>query len=120
MRYGIYTSNFGPFADPAFMVQWAREAEDAGWDGIFFSDNLAAEPGVSVGGAWTMLAAVAARTTRIGLGPLVTALPRRHLGILARETVSLDRLSGGRLVLGVGSGDDLWREYSAFGPAPSP
>jgi alkanesulfonate monooxygenase SsuD/methylene tetrahydromethanopterin reductase-like flavin-dependent oxidoreductase (luciferase family) len=118
MRYGIYTSNFGPFADPRFMVQLAREAEDAGWDGFFFSDNLAADRDAPVGGAWTTLAAVAASTTRLRLGPLVTALPRRHLGILARETVTLDQLSEGRLVLGVGSGDDLWREYSAFGPAP--
>jgi alkanesulfonate monooxygenase SsuD/methylene tetrahydromethanopterin reductase-like flavin-dependent oxidoreductase (luciferase family) len=68
--------------------------------------------------SWTTLAAIAVQTTRIRFGPLVTALPRRHLGRLAREAVTVDRLSGGRLVQGVGSGDDEWREYSTFGPVP--
>jgi alkanesulfonate monooxygenase SsuD/methylene tetrahydromethanopterin reductase-like flavin-dependent oxidoreductase (luciferase family) len=108
------------FADPHTTVQLAREAEDAGWDGFFLSDNLLFERVVPVADTWITLAAIAARTERIRLGPLVTALPRRRLGKLAREAVTLDHLSRGRLVLGVGSGDDRWREYSTFGPAPSP
>jgi alkanesulfonate monooxygenase SsuD/methylene tetrahydromethanopterin reductase-like flavin-dependent oxidoreductase (luciferase family) len=68
---------------------------------------------------WSTLAAIASPTQRIRFGPLVTALPRRHLGRLAREAVTLDHLSGGRLILGVGSGDDHWREYSIFGLVPA-
>ncbi len=119
MYFGIYAANAAPFADPQTTAQVAREAEDAGWDGFFLSDNLLFERVVPVAETWITLAAIAARTERIRLGPLVTALPRRHLGRLARETVTLDRLSRGRLVLGVGSGDDRWGEYSTFGPAPS-
>jgi alkanesulfonate monooxygenase SsuD/methylene tetrahydromethanopterin reductase-like flavin-dependent oxidoreductase (luciferase family) len=62
------------------------------------------------------LAAIAMTTSRIRLGPLVTPLPRRRPWKLARETATLDHLSNGRLVLGVGIGDDrLGREYSAYG-----
>ena len=120
MYFGIYAANASVFADPHTTVQLAREAEDAGWDGFFLSDNLLFERVVPVADTWTTLAAIAAQTERIRLGPLVTALPRRRLGKLAREAVTLDHLSRGRLVLGVGSGDDRWREYSTFGPAPSP
>jgi alkanesulfonate monooxygenase SsuD/methylene tetrahydromethanopterin reductase-like flavin-dependent oxidoreductase (luciferase family) len=120
MFFGIYAPNAAPFADPHATAQLAREAEDAGWDGFFLSDNLLFERVLPVADTWITLAAIAARTERIRLGPLVTALPRRHLGKLAREAVTLDHLSRGRLVLGVGSGDDRWREYSTFAPAPLP
>jgi alkanesulfonate monooxygenase SsuD/methylene tetrahydromethanopterin reductase-like flavin-dependent oxidoreductase (luciferase family) len=59
---------------------------------------------------------MAMTTTRIRLGPLVTPLPRRRPWKLARETATLDHLSNGRLILGVGIGDDtLGREFSAYG-----
>jgi alkanesulfonate monooxygenase SsuD/methylene tetrahydromethanopterin reductase-like flavin-dependent oxidoreductase (luciferase family) len=54
-------------------------------------------------------------TERIRLGPMVTPLPRRRPEEVARQTATLDRLSGGRLVLGVGIGDDLFKEFSSFG-----
>jgi alkanesulfonate monooxygenase SsuD/methylene tetrahydromethanopterin reductase-like flavin-dependent oxidoreductase (luciferase family) len=60
--------------------------------------------------AWIALAAIAAR-----IGPLITPLPRRRPWKLAREAVSLDHLSHGRVVLGVGIGTDHSREFSAFG-----
>jgi alkanesulfonate monooxygenase SsuD/methylene tetrahydromethanopterin reductase-like flavin-dependent oxidoreductase (luciferase family) len=119
MQWGLYLLNVGPFHDPRTLVDLARAAEDAGWDGFFLADNLAAGAGVPVVDTWSTLAAIAGQTRRIRLGPLVTALPRRHLGRLAREAVTLDHLSGGRLTLGVGSGDDHWREYSTFGPVPT-
>ncbi len=118
MQWGLYLLNVGPFQDPRTLVDLARAAEDAGWDGFFLADNLLATAGMPVVDTWTTLAAIASQTRRIRLGPLVTALPRYHLGKLARETVTLDHLSGGRLILGVGSGDDYWREYSTFGPVP--
>ena len=119
MQGGIYLLNLGPFADPRAVVDLARAAEDAGWDGFFLADNLQAEAGVPVLDCWTTLAAIASHTRRVRLGPLVTAVPRRHLGKLAREAVTVDHLSGGRLIQGVGSGDDQWREYSTFGPVPT-
>lgn len=118
MQWGLYLLNLGPFADPRAVVDLARAAEDAGWDGFFLADNLRAEAGVPLLDSWSTLAAIAGQTQRIRLGPLVTAVPRRHLGRLAREAVTLDHLSGGRWVQGVGSGDDHWREYSTFGPVP--
>jgi alkanesulfonate monooxygenase SsuD/methylene tetrahydromethanopterin reductase-like flavin-dependent oxidoreductase (luciferase family) len=118
MQWGLYLLNVGPFQDPRTLVALARAAEDAGWDGFFLADNLIAAAGLPVVDTWSTLAAIATHTARIRLGPLVTALPRRHLGKLAREAVTLDHLSGGRLTLGVGSGDDHWREYSTFGPVP--
>jgi alkanesulfonate monooxygenase SsuD/methylene tetrahydromethanopterin reductase-like flavin-dependent oxidoreductase (luciferase family) len=119
MQWGLYLLNVGPFHDPQTLVALARAAEDAGWDGFFLADNLSAGAGVPVVDTWTTLAAIASQTRRIRLGPVVTALPRRHPGGLARAAVTLDHLSGGRLILGVGSGDDHWREYSTFGPVPT-
>ena len=62
-----------------------------------------------------MLAAIAAATQRIRLGPLVTPLPSRRPWKVARESVTLDHLSVCRLVLGVGLGIDYWREFVGFG-----
>jgi alkanesulfonate monooxygenase SsuD/methylene tetrahydromethanopterin reductase-like flavin-dependent oxidoreductase (luciferase family) len=69
---------------------------------------------------WITLAAIAARTERVTIGPLVTPLPRRRTHQLARETATLDRLSGGRLVLGVGVGSENTVEFRAdvFGEEP--
>src|SRR5581483_5206374 len=64
---------------------------------------------------WVVLAAVAAVTTRIRLGPMITPVARRSPFKLARETVSLDRLSGGRLVLGAALGDRPEAEFTPFG-----
>ena len=84
MQWGLYLLNVGPFHDPRTLVDLARAAEDSGWDGFFLADNLAAGAGVPVVDTWSTLAAIASQTRRIRLGPLVTALPRRHLGGLAR------------------------------------
>jgi alkanesulfonate monooxygenase SsuD/methylene tetrahydromethanopterin reductase-like flavin-dependent oxidoreductase (luciferase family) len=118
MRFGLYTLNLGPSRDPQDLVQLARDADAAGWDGFFVSENLSAPGGQAGADSWTTLAAIAVQTTRIRLGPLVTVLPRRHLGQLARAAITLDHLSEGRLVQGVGSGDDAWREDSTFGAVP--
>nr|WP_255523669.1 LLM class flavin-dependent oxidoreductase [Terrabacter sp. MAHUQ-38] len=88
------------------MADWAVAAERAGWDGFFLWDHLLAfDPGpVDVVDPWMALAVAAVRTSRVRLGTLVTPLPRRRPAKVARETVTLDRLSGGRAVLGVGIG----------------
>jgi Luciferase-like monooxygenase len=116
MRYGLSIPNFGEWADPRQMVQLAKEAEASGWDGFFSWDHLrfSAKP-LPVHDPWVVLSAVASATERIRIGPMVTPLPRRRPWKVAREAVSLDHLSGGRLILGVGLGEPLDVEFEAFG-----
>lgn len=106
MRYCVTVPNFGPGLDARALAGWAADAEAAGWDGFFLWDHLLPwDPGpIDVVDPWMTLAVAADRTSRIRLGTLVTPLPRRRPLKLARETVTLDRLSGGRAVLGVGMG----------------
>jgi alkanesulfonate monooxygenase SsuD/methylene tetrahydromethanopterin reductase-like flavin-dependent oxidoreductase (luciferase family) len=106
VRFGVSLPNFGTGLDAADLADLARSAEVAGWDGFFLWDHLFAfEPGpVDVVDPWIALTAAACATTTIRLGTLVTPLPRRRPVVVARQTVTLDRLSGGRLILGVGSG----------------
>ena len=106
MRYGISLPNFGEEVDARSMASLAHDAEEAGWDGFFLWDHLLAfSPGqVPVVDPWIALSAVALSTKSIRFGPMVTPLPRRRPVKVARETASLDHLSGGRLILGVGIG----------------
>jgi alkanesulfonate monooxygenase SsuD/methylene tetrahydromethanopterin reductase-like flavin-dependent oxidoreductase (luciferase family) len=117
MRVGLYLPLFDPLADPATVARLAAEAENAGWDGFFLWDHIRwREPVAAVGDTQVTLAAIAAATERIRLGPLVTPLARRRPAKVARETVALDLLSGGRLTLGVGLGsDEFGSEYSITG-----
>ena len=108
---------FDELADPAVVAHLSAEAEEAGWHGVFVWDNLRyQEPVVDVADPWITLAAIATATERIRLGPMVTPLARRRPVKVARETATLDRLSGGRLTLGVGLGSDRFAsEYSITG-----
>ena len=120
MQYAIDLPLFGPFSNPSLVADLAHEAEDAGWNGFFVWDHmnyhLASSPQpLAIADPWIMLAAIALRTRSIKLGPMVTPLPRRRPWKLARETVTLDHLCEGRLVLGVGLGSDDDGEYSDFG-----
>ena len=121
MRFGIHIPNFGDFHDLRAVASLAREAEEAGWDGFFLWDHiLYAKAKRPVIDPWIALSAIAMTTERIRLGPLVTALPRRRPWKLARETASLDHLSGGRLILGVGLGFPPTREFEQFGEDADP
>jgi alkanesulfonate monooxygenase SsuD/methylene tetrahydromethanopterin reductase-like flavin-dependent oxidoreductase (luciferase family) len=117
MRAGLYVPLFDPLADPAVVARLAAEAEEAGWDGLFLWDQIRwREPVAAVGDTQVTLAAIATATERIRFGPLVTPLARRRPAKVARETVALDLLSGGRLTLGVGLGSDRFAgEYSSTG-----
>ena len=125
MQFAIDLPPFGPFSDPNLVADLAHEAEDAGWNGFFLWDHInykvedSPDP-LAIADPWIELAAIAARTTAIRLGPMVTPLARRRPWKLARETVTLDHLSGGRLVLGVGLGSDVDGEYSDFGEPSDP
>jgi alkanesulfonate monooxygenase SsuD/methylene tetrahydromethanopterin reductase-like flavin-dependent oxidoreductase (luciferase family) len=104
MKYAIYLPNFGGFGRARVLADLARETEHAGWDGFFMWDHIAADFPAEMVDPWVALGAIAMQTERIRIGTTVTPLPRRRPWKLARETVSVDRLSNGRLVLGVGIG----------------
>jgi alkanesulfonate monooxygenase SsuD/methylene tetrahydromethanopterin reductase-like flavin-dependent oxidoreductase (luciferase family) len=97
------------------VIDCALAAEQAGWDGYFLWDHLLFDEGAPFIDPWVAMSAIAVRTEHLTLGPMVTPLPRRRPWKVAREAATLDHLSGGRLILGVGLGTDYWREYSAFG-----
>jgi len=117
LRSALWLPLFGDLADPVAAARLAAEAEEAGWHGFFAWDNLKwRAPVREVADPWITLAAVATATERLRLGPMVTPLARRRPAKVARETVTLDRLSGGRLTLGVGLGSDRFgAEYSGTG-----
>ena len=114
MRHAIYLPPIGAFGDVHRLVDLALAAEQAGWDGFFLWDHIQYEAPVPLCDAWVALSAIAASTSTIRLGPLVTPLPRRRPWKVAREAVTLDHLSRGRLVLGVGLGIDFWNEFTSF------
>lgn len=119
-RFGLGVPNGGDFADPRKLAELAREAEDAGWDGFFLWDHvIRRRPWQAMVDPWVSLAAVATTTERIVIGPMVTPLARRRVSVVARQSVTLDRLSSGRLRLGVGLGapDD---EFTRFGESADP
>ncbi|MGZ8599265.1 MAG: LLM class flavin-dependent oxidoreductase [Actinomycetota bacterium] len=99
-------------------VAMARAAEDAGFDAVHLGDHLLhrgdERPERGPWDAWSLLAAIAAVTERVRLGPLVACLAFHPPGVLARMGAAVDEISGGRFVLGVGAG---WNrtEFEAFG-----
>ncbi len=114
MRWGLSISLSGDLADPALIAELAVAAESAGWDGVFVWDHLWNRTLVPFADPFVTLAAIAAATERVLIGTMVTALPRRRPQLVAQATTSLDRLSGGRMVLGLGLGVDSYGEYSVF------
>jgi alkanesulfonate monooxygenase SsuD/methylene tetrahydromethanopterin reductase-like flavin-dependent oxidoreductase (luciferase family) len=107
MKYGLTLPNGGPWGDARTLADLARLSEDSGWEGLFLEDYIVwqGHQHVATHDPWVALAAIAMQTRRIRIGTSVTALPRRRPWKVAREAVSLDHLSNGRMVLGVGLGD---------------
>ncbi|MBB5781207.1 LLM class flavin-dependent oxidoreductase [Nonomuraea jabiensis] len=107
LRSALWLPLFDDLADPRVVARLAADAEEAGWDGCFVWDHLCwRAPVRQVADPWIALAAIATATERLRLGPMVSALARRRPVKVARETATLDRLSAGRLILGVGLGSD--------------
>lgn len=119
MRYGLSVPNF---AEPSPLVELATQAEVAGWDGFFLWDHIVVDRGSPppISEPWTTLAAAAVMTSKIRLGTMVTPVPRRRPWVLARQVCTVDHLSGGRAVLGVGLGVPPQEEYAALGEPADP
>lgn len=120
-KRGLFLAPFDELSEPRVLVELAVAAEERGWDGVFLWDHIVYRPPVrALADPWVALSAIASHTSGIRLGPLVTPLPRRRVQKVARETVSLDRLSNGRLTFGVGIGGDHSGELSRFGEVLAP
>ncbi|MFW9768301.1 MAG: LLM class flavin-dependent oxidoreductase [Candidatus Thorarchaeota archaeon] len=119
MKYGINLPNFGWFGDINTLVEIAIETEDAGWDGFFLWDHMMVfkheDMVLPFVDPWIALAAIACNTEKLKLGPLITPIPRRRPWKVAREAVSIDHLSNGRLILGLGIGAPPEVEFDYFG-----
>jgi alkanesulfonate monooxygenase SsuD/methylene tetrahydromethanopterin reductase-like flavin-dependent oxidoreductase (luciferase family) len=117
LQFGLsIPADASPGADP---VALARRAEDLGFDFVSSSDHpCGREPSYE---AWTMLAWIAASTSRIKVATKVLGVPYRNPAMVAKMAESLDRLSGGRLILGLGGGysDEEFRAFGLGVPTPA-
>jgi alkanesulfonate monooxygenase SsuD/methylene tetrahydromethanopterin reductase-like flavin-dependent oxidoreductase (luciferase family) len=121
MKRGLFVAPFDELADPRLLAELARDAEHAGFDGFFLWDHVAYRaPVQAILDPWIAMAAVAMATERVLIGPLITPPARRRIHKLARETATLDLLSGGRFVFGAGLGSDNSGEFSQFGEESDP
>jgi len=117
MKYGLYLSNYGEAITVRLLAELAQNAEEAGWDGFFLWDHIleARTQKAPMVDPWIALTAMAMTTQKIKLGTAVTPVARRRPWVLARQTASLDQLSQGRLILGVGLGYPPDVEFGMFG-----
>jgi alkanesulfonate monooxygenase SsuD/methylene tetrahydromethanopterin reductase-like flavin-dependent oxidoreductase (luciferase family) len=117
IKVGVILPMFS--GDPGKVVSAAESAEALGFDGVFAFDHFfppGAAPERPALEAFTTLGAVAARTERVALGTLVTRAVLRPTGLVAKMFATLDLISGGRTILGLGTGDPIDRpEHHAFG-----
>ncbi|HEY1643862.1 MAG TPA: LLM class flavin-dependent oxidoreductase [Streptosporangiaceae bacterium] len=121
MKLGIHLPNFASLASPADIGDLAARAEAAGWDGFFIWDHVARPEGTfPMAEPWIALTAIAMRTQRLRIGPLITPLARRRPGNVARQVATLDHLTGGRVTLGVGLGVSSGPEFHQFGEESDP
>ncbi|MEV6814777.1 TIGR03619 family F420-dependent LLM class oxidoreductase [Micromonospora sp. NPDC051296] len=120
MHIGVNVPNFAPGTNPDVLRQWAQTVEGLGFDLLMVSDHIAVTPDVAEQypapfyEPFTTLSWLAGVTHRVRLGTTVLIVPYRHPLLTARMAANLHRLSGGRLVLGVGVG---WarQEFEALG-----
>ncbi len=120
MRFSVWPNTAQPWSD---IVEVAHRAEATGWDGVYVADHFM--PSIGDDGGPTLecfglLAGLATAVPRVRLGSLVCGNTYRHPAVLANQAATVDQLSGGRLVLGLGAG---WQqnEHDAYGiPLPDP
>jgi alkanesulfonate monooxygenase SsuD/methylene tetrahydromethanopterin reductase-like flavin-dependent oxidoreductase (luciferase family) len=120
-RRGLTLAPFNALSDPRLLADLAARAEDRGWDAVFLWDHIVySPPAKAVADPWVAMAAMAMTTERVLLGPMVTPPGRRRPQKLSREVVTLDHLSAGRVILGLGLGADRHGELSPFGDPSEP
>lgn len=120
MRHAVFVAPFGPLADPYRLVDLAHASEEAGWDGLFLWDHVLRPESNEILDPWVTLGVIAAETHRLRLGTMVTPLVRRRLLKLAREVVTVDLLSSGRVTVGIGLGVDTHGELTRLGEVIDP
>lgn len=107
MRFSFWPNPSQTYAE---VLELCTHAEQTGWDGIWYADHFmpnAENTSAPWPEAWTTLTAIGARTERIRIGTLVAGNTYRHPAVLAKVAATLDHITGGRVVLGLGSG---WQE----------
>src|SRR5579862_4530891 len=124
MQFGVQINPYQPGASGNpwdSVVRAARALDESGFDSLWLYDHLLYEGGYSghpypepVMECFTTLGAIAAVTRRVRLGQLVLGVPYRNPALMTKEATTLDLISGGRTILGIGAG---WhkREYEAYG-----
>ena len=122
MRTALYVPTSHDYADPERLIALAQAAEAVGFDGFFIWDTLVFAPGgqTPLVDATVMLGALAQATRQIRLGAMVTPLSRRRPWKFAKELATLDHLSHGRIVCGVGLGEPAATDFAPFGEDASP
>jgi alkanesulfonate monooxygenase SsuD/methylene tetrahydromethanopterin reductase-like flavin-dependent oxidoreductase (luciferase family) len=119
MRFAVDISPAGRWGAPVLLAELAALAEDSGWDGVFSEDYLAFANRLDTYDVWITLGLMASATERVTLASIVTPLAWRQPWTVAAQATTVDHISGGRFVLGVGTGDNAAAEGSRF-RAPSP
>ncbi|NPD89024.1 MAG: LLM class flavin-dependent oxidoreductase [Asgard group archaeon] len=106
VKFGIYIANHGITSNPQDYIKLAKTGEECGWEGFFLWDHvfLPWAPDEDVLDSWNILSAIATQTNKLTLGTTVTPLARRRPMVIARQAITIDRLSNGRFILGVGLG----------------
>ena len=113
-RYAIDIAPLGELSDPRAIMRLAHAAERSGWDGLSIWDSLGLSMGTSAADPLVTLAAVAAQTERLRLITSIVAVARRRPQLVVQAAACLDLISDGRLILGVGAGEDR-PDFEAFG-----
>ncbi len=117
MKFSVWPN---PSRAPQEVLDLARFADDEGWHGIWYADHYMENTGTDevksgdVHECWSMLAAIGAVTSRVRLGPLVAPTSVHHPALLANRAATIDRISDGRFVLGLGAGWQI-NEHHAYG-----
>ena len=119
MEFGLCLPNYGKYLSPESIVSLAMLAEELGYSDIWTTDHIVIGrrhpyPYGSIFESWTTLSYVAAKTSNIRLGTSIIVLPLRNAILLAKQAATLDNLTRGRLILGVGAGWERY-EFEAMG-----